>query len=168
MARAISGLGMTEDSERPNRQHGGRRAGAGRPKILNDDMILAVGWACETLQRKAYDRQLAAAKQSIFSDATNLSEFFGEIASIPIQERSDYLLSQEFEEHRSSIDEELRVIGQPAGLDGKPSRIITFKLKRIYGVNEGIYVVVGELFGLTRNQVKKCWREYRKLNFWNI
>ena len=158
---------MTEHSKRPKGQHGGRRAGAGRPKILTDDMILLVGWACEALQSKAYERKLAAAKRLIFEEITNLSEFFADINSMPIEERSAYLQSQEFKDHQRAVEAELEVLGQPTGTDGNPSRFLNIPMKRIYGLNEGIYVVVGEHFGLTRNQVKRCWKEYRKLNFWD-
>jgi hypothetical protein len=144
-------------------RHGGRRDGAGRPKLLSDDMIFDVGEVCEALQIKAYWRRLEAVKQAINSEKTNLPDFYEYINSIPVEKRPDFLKSQEFIDHRRSIDAELKHLGQSTGTDGKSSRFLEISQKRIYGVNEVIYSVVGEYFQLSRNQVRRCWAKYRKL-----
>lgn len=134
--------------------HGGKREGAGR-KPVEFGLIMKVGQACLKLEQQAYQEQ----KRSLLEDQTNLQEFFDYINSIPVNERKDFIGSDDHIEHSKLVDEEARSLERPAYIHGNPSRLL--HLKKPHGSQKRIRREVAEAFGISENQVKNYLQNYR-------
>ena len=136
------------------KNHGGKRKGAGR-KPVDSDLVMKVGQACIKLEQQEYSNQ----KQALLIEQTNLQEFYDYINAIPLDERKDFIGSNDYKEHTRSVSDEVAALGQPAGTHGTPSRLL--RINKSHGSSIRIRREVAETFGISEVQVKNYLQEYR-------
>jgi len=137
-----------------NRNHGGKREGAGR-KPVDFNLVLSVGQACLEMEQQMLEDR----RRSLLEDHTNLQDFFDDVNSIEVDERKAFIGSAYHKEHSKSVDDEAKAIGQPADVDGTPSRLI-----RITNPRGSITLIrkdVAKAFGISEGQVKSYLQKYR-------
>lgn len=139
--------------------HGGKRKGAGRPRTTDFGLVVRVGQACNAMQNAIRDRKQSKALSDLLEEKSNISEFHQYVQNIPLEERKSFLISEELAGHSEAIDDELRAIHNLKDTQDILSKI---KGKRTYGENDAIYQSIAKEFGLTHNQVKNYWQEYRQ------
>ena len=137
-----------------SRNHGGKRAGAGR-KPVDLDLVLRVGQAFRELEQQAYSTQ----KQALLAEQTNLQEFYDYINAIPLDERKDFIFSDDYKEHSRSVSDEVAALGQPADTNVTPSRLL--RIKKPHGSSISIRREVAEAFGISEVKVKNYLQKYR-------
>ena len=134
--------------------HGGKREGAGR-KTVDFYLVMKVGQACIELEQQAHSTH----KQVLLAEQTNLQEFYDHINAIPLDERKDFIFSDDYKEHSRSVSDEVAALGQPADTNGTPSRLL--RIKKPHGSSISIRREVAEAFGISEVQVKNYLQKYR-------
>lgn len=134
--------------------HGGKREGAGRQPV-DFDLVMKVGQACTKLEQQEYSTQ----KQALLVEQTNLQEFYDYINAIPLDERREFIGSNDYKEHSKSVSDEVAALGQPADTHGTPSRLL--RIKKSHGSITRIRREVADAFGLSEVQVKNYLQKYR-------
>ena len=168
---------------------GGKRPGAGRPKgsyKLSFMQKMNVGGQCERLHVQLIEE---SASEQLARKTANVRKVWDHAQSIPVNERHDWLASDEFDGDPEDVDEvnyvdkvrnalqldqglEVAMDDDTSNLDGyffdlnsdpEPSRIISISNKRPMGVRNEILASVAGECGLTIQQVDQCWRHFRDI-----
>lgn len=114
---------------------------------------------CERLYR---DAQEAIRLDQVSRSLTAVRLEHNNAQSIPIQKRSEWIRSQEYEDHEDDVDFALQT-DQKLDNDQAPSRVMKIRVKRPWGVKKGIKKTVAQEMGISERLVQTCWDEYRKL-----
>ena len=126
---------------------------------MSDLERVRVGSLCERLYRDAYKSattvQIAQATKAVRLE-------HDKARSIPIERRSAWTRSLEFEDHKDDIQFALQT-DQGLSDDQPPSRFMKVRLKRPWGVKKDINKNVAREMGISERLVQTCWDEYRKL-----
>lgn len=162
--------------------HGGKREGSGRKKLLTDDQRLWVGSSCEEFWRKALKRNLDA---ELAERSKNSSKVRLLAQAIPIGKRREWLqkiAGQEYledlgfaicEDSGQVIDVNIDIkteYHKMADTDKKPlEKIIHVKAKQPKGARKQIISdmvhIVSSRYGcaVSKGTIEKCWKEFRQL-----
>ena len=168
---------------------GGKRSGAGRPKgshKLSFMQKLNIGAQCERLRAVLIEESTS---EQLARKTANVRKVWDYAQSIPVNERHDWLASDEFEgepedaSEANYLDKVRKALQLDQGLvtdldddpndpdsyffdldpDPEPSRVISISTKRLMGVRDDIKASVAAECGLTIQQVDQCWRHFTKI-----
>jgi len=114
---------------------------------------------CERLYRDAH-KSASTVQIAQATKAVRLEH--DKAGSIPIERRSAWTRSLEFEDHKDDIQFALQT-DQGLSDDQPPSSIMKIRVKRPWGVKKGIKENVAQEMGISERLVQTCWDEYRKL-----
>lgn len=149
---------MTESK----RGHGGARKGAGRPRKFGWRKILDVGQACEKLWRIEVEEAKQNAIHKYTSVDTDLAGLWSKTQQIRIENRKQWLQSEDYEQHKSDVDVEVE-FSRSAGTQEANGRSVHLIAKPPRGTRKRIIEEVSSKYGLTFNQVRNLWVAYRRL-----
>lgn len=153
---------------------GGRRAGSGPPRVLDDLERLEIYARCEDLWREAWQASEAKA-MNLTPKTERKREARGEYEAamrdldrIPILERRAWLDTFEAGNHRDVVEEYRRSDQGIDDADDTPAALIkTVKVPQPYGVRGPIMDRVAAEFShrlgktISTRQVRTCWEEVR-------
>lgn len=142
------------------RGHGGARKGAGRPRKFDFFYLVTIGQACENLWRIAVADAKQKAVHKYISDDTELEAVWSKAQQINIENRKQWLQSEDYEQHKSDVDVEVE-LSRSEESPQKNSRFVSLTAKPPRGTRKRIIEEVSSKHGLTFNQVRNLWVAYR-------
>ena len=148
-------------------QHGGARAGAGRPYKYDFEEMVNVGYACEKLWREASEAA-GEARLASMKHADDIRARHEEVGHIPVHERKAWLESEACQEHRGDIEAMIhKRVGTPfdddsAEFECAAPREASASNKPPRGTRKRIIEVVATESGLSRNAVDNLWQAFRR------
>ena len=143
------------------KQHGGKRKGAGRPFEFSFEFKMRVGQHCEKMWREAILATIEAAKEKRLYEDTDLRAVFRKANSVPVKDRSEWLLSENYEVHSSDVSVELANIKGCETEFASTSRVVTIETKPPRGTRKAILREVAAVFKITEKQTDNIWQQYR-------
>ena len=118
---------------------GGKRAGAGRKRILTDCQEGWIGARCAELWEAELEKARAKAFEAL---APAYLEEVAKAQSVPIDQRAQWLRSQAFEYHQDDIDSAIREDQGITDEEVEASRFVRIIPKRPYGRRAAIIAQV--------------------------
>lgn len=148
-------------------RRGGRREGAGRKPILDEDQRLLIGSRCQQLwEDKQHDALMAHSQEG----SKLIQVEYDKINKIPIHERKAWGDSEAQQDHLDNIEFALREAqGIDADDDRMPSSVTNYSVPRIKGQRKPIIIQVADEssidYGIfiSERTVEACWKEWRKV-----
>jgi hypothetical protein len=144
--------------------HGGKRAGAGRPRKWSFENVLEIGLACEVRFKATVHANYEERKNALMSnDVTELADLFQKAQSIPIGHRQKWLQDENGgAQHVSDVCEELTTLNSTIARADQTNRIFQVVGKTPKGTRSSIIKIVAEEYGLKTKQVDNLWQRYRR------
>ena len=143
------------------KQHGGKRKGAGRPFEFSFEFKMRVGQHCEKMWREAILATIEDAKEKRLYEDTDLRAVFRKANSVPVKDRSEWLLSENYEVHSSDVSVELATINGCETEFEPTSRVVTIGTKPPRGTRKAILDEIATQYKLSKTQAKNIWLQYR-------
>ena len=147
-----------------SRNHGGKRAGAGRPRKWSFDDILKIGQACEVRFKAAVQSDYKNKKDALISnDVIELTEHYNRVQSIPLEDRQEWLQDEASRsQYMLDLGEEIESINSMAGIAEPTNRIFQIVGKAPKGTRSRIIKAIAEEYDLKTKQVDNLWQQYRR------
>ena len=142
-------------------KHGGKRQGAGRPFKFPFEFKMRAGQLCEEMWHEATLAQIKTAKKKLLVQDTDLQALFRKANSVPVKDRSEWLLSENYEVHSSDVSDELANINGCETEFASTSRVVTIEAKPPRGTRKAILREVAAVFKITEKQTDNIWQQYR-------
>lgn len=144
------------------KKRGGRREGAGRPRLLNNLQELEIGLEC---QRRLDDARALKRNDSIaaYLNRSDYVDLSSQAKAVPPEDRRLWLLSHEGCDHTDDVDSSLREM-QRTPDDVEPSRTVHIAVKRTYGLRSEIVSAVALWassrlgIAISERHVRSCWK----------
>ena len=143
-------------------KHGGKRKGAGRKPKWDLLFKLRVGQDCESLFRQEEELAKKKAIDEHFSTETDIKNVWDKAHKIPIPRRSNWLKSEDGDQHISDIEEELETLRATTANISPASRLLKIPTKPPRGSRLRIISEIAEKYSLSAKQVDNLWQEYRR------
>ena len=149
-------------------QHGGSRAGAGRPEKYDLEVKIEIGYACEKLWLEA-SQAAGEARLTSMKNADDIRARHEEVSHIPVHERKAWLNSEAYHDHRDDIEAMLHErAGTPfddisAKFERDAPRVVTISTKPPRGTRKRIIEIVATESGLSDNAVDNLWQAFRRV-----
>lgn len=144
---------------------GGKRVGAGRPKLLSAEQRFAVGVECESRWEAIRAEKERAAIEASFSDSDYRS-LIEEARAIPQEERRTWLASARAADRSQEVDWSIDRMTSVA--IGRSRRLREVRYAMPYGVRNAIIADVVSWtahrfnVAVSRDTVDRCWKIVRK------
>jgi hypothetical protein len=142
-------------------KHGGKRQGAGRPFKFPFEFKMRAGQLCEEMWHEATLAQIKTAKKKLLVQDTDLQALFRKANSVPVKDRSEWLLSENYEVHSSDVSVELATINGCETEFEPTSRVVTIGTKPPRGTRKAILDEIATQYKLSKTQAKNIWLQYR-------
>jgi len=139
--------------------HGGKREGAGREPKWDFFTKVKIGQECETLQRK---EELKTFKNNVLKEFADLNYLWENASNIDMNYRIDWLKSEDGEQHRLDIQEELVTLNNIEGNSVTENRLFKIPKKAPKGTRKAICKIIGEKYSLNAKQIDNIWQFYRR------
>lgn len=147
-----------------NRNHGGKREGAGRPRKWFFEDVLKIGQECEVRFKAILHADYEAQKKTLISnDVTELKAHHDEVQSIPLVHRQEWLKDEASRsQYMLDVGEEIESINSMAGIAEPTNRIFQIVGRAPKGTRSRIIKIVAEKYGLKTSEVDNLWQAYRR------
>ena len=142
--------------------HGGKRTGAGRPRIWSFDDILTVGQMCENRWRDAEAAAVMKNKAIKFSEQSEIGSHHRSARLVPIGDRSAWLNSEAGETHHDDVEVEIEFLNE--AIFGEPSqnRVVSISNKPQWGTRKLILEEAATKFCIKVKEASNLWEAYRR------
>ena len=154
---------------------GGSRPNSGRKAILTWEERLYIGAECQVKFIAAAKEKQQAEIRRIFA-RSDYDAVIANVQMIPVNQRSAWLQSEQYETHCADVEEECHVIAgtDPEARtddgDARPApRIVSVAEQRPYGVRTKIISAVATDWSqriggnVSKSTVTRCWEELRSI-----
>lgn len=147
---------------------GGKREGAGRPPKRGWWDELVIGQTCEVLWREAVKEAFGERKKRKFSEESELQTLWDSFKAIPVSQRSAWLRSEGYEDHKGDVEAWLHKLGATdfneatGSYKGKAPRGITLSTKPPKGTRARIIAEVAHRYGISTDTANRLWKAYRR------
>lgn len=152
---------MTEGVQRG---WGGKRAGSGRPLVLDALELAAIGGAAENLSKRWAERRAHAnLRQRI--NATDYTDLIQAVHSVPVAERRQWIGTFEAEYHADDVEGAIHHLAELEGREA--TRLLTEPTAQVYGSRRMILRIVARWASwrfkvhVTPSRVDRCWKLHR-------
>jgi hypothetical protein len=139
--------------------HGGKRDGAGRQPKWDFFTKVKIGQECEALQKK---EELKIFNNNALKDVSDLNYLWENASQIDINDRSDWLISEDGEQHLLDIQEELVTLNLIEGNPKLKNRLFKIPKNAPKGTRQAICKTIAEKYSLNAKQVDNIWQFYRR------
>ena len=153
--------------------HGGARKGAGRPPKWSDEEFREICDECEEKLRKAKADAFKAERERLFGKrdrkgqsklverdgVTSIEELWSDL---PVHNRSEFLQSEEYQDHKAAMEQELHALHGTDAKAGPPRRGLTICDRPPRGTRKRIIEEVAKSRGLKPKAVERMWDQYRR------
>ena len=148
-------------------QHGGTRAGAGRPEKYGLELKIEIGHACEKRWREA-SQATGEARLNSMKHADDIRARREEVSHIPVHERKAWLETEAYQDHRDDIAAMLHkrantpFDNESAEFERDAPREASASTKPPRGTRKRIIEAVATESGLSKNSVDNLWQAFRR------
>ena len=139
--------------------HGGKRDGAGREPKWDFLTKVKIGQECEVLHKK---EELKTFKNNVLKEFPDLTYLWENASQIDVKHRKDWLLSEDGEQHRLDVQEELVTLNLIEENPPSQNRLFKISKKAPKGTRKAICKVIAQKYSLDEKQVDNIWQFYRR------
>ena len=159
---------LSRNSREAPHQHGGARAGAGRPRKYDLEEIVDIGYACEKLWCEASDAAVTARYASL-KNASEIQLLRDGAPHNDLDKRKTWFESERYwDVYKGDLEALLHErAGTPfddisAEFESDAPRIVTISTKPPRGTRKRIIETVATESGLSENTVDNLWQAFRR------
>ena len=161
--------GQSRISRASAHQHGGARAGAGRPPKYDFEEIVDIGYACEKLWQEA-SQAAATARYASLKNASEIQLLRDSAPHNDLDKRKSWFESEKYwDVYKGDLEALLHErAGTPfdddsAEFESDAPRVVTISTKPPRGTRKRIIETVATESGLSKNAVDNLWQAFRRV-----
>jgi hypothetical protein len=142
--------------------HGGKRDGAGRPRIWSFEDVLTVGQMCETRWREVEAATFKRNLNEMLEDKTELASLTGAVNRRPKSKRRSWWDSEGGEDFRNDIIEEIGDLNEEISGERSQNRVFQPSQQPPRGTRKQILEEAAIKFGIKVKTASNLWEAYRR------
>ena len=142
--------------------HGGKRGGAGRPRIWSFEDVLTVGQMCENRWREVEAATFKRNLDKMLEDQTELASVTGPVNRRPISKRRSWWGSEDSEQFRGDFIEEIETLNEKIFGERSQNRVFQVSKQPPWGTRKKILEESAIKFGINVKTASNLWEAYRR------
>ena len=142
--------------------HGGKRSGAGRPRIWSFEDVLTVGQMCENRWREVEAATFKRNLDKMLEDQTDLASLTGPVNRRPISKRRSWWGSEGGEQFRGDFIEEIGTLNEEISGERSQNRVFQPSQQPPRGTRKQILEEAAIKFGIKVKTAGNLWEAYRR------